>query len=123
MRSEIVGRKYVNGVKSAGLLLGMWVLMLGLGAVIGWGHFIWLFGAGALLMNLYAYWNSDSMSIRAMRARPVSEVEQPAMYRIVRDLSREANQPMPRLYVSPTMAPNAFASGRNPRNAVVAGPG
>jgi len=114
-----MGRKYFNGVKTFGLLLSMWVLMLGLGAVIGNGQYIWLFGAGALLMNAFAYWNSGSMSIRAMHARPVTEVEQPAMYRIVRDLSREANQPMPRLYVSPTSAPNAFASGRNPRNAVV----
>jgi heat shock protein HtpX len=116
---EIVSRKYFNGVKTFSLLIGMWVLMLGLGAVIGKGQYIWLFGAGALLMNVYAYWNSGKMSIRAMQARPVTEVEQPAMYRIVRDLSREANQPMPQLFVSPTDAPNAFASGRNPRNAVV----
>lgn len=110
---------HFNGLKTMGLFVLLWVVMLGLGSVIGGGQYLWIFAGLSVLGTIYGYWNSDKLAIRAMHARPVTEVEQPAMYRIVRELSREANQPMPRLYVSPTDAPNAFATGRNPQNAAV----
>jgi heat shock protein HtpX len=111
--------RHANGLKTA-VLIG---LMSGLILLAGY----WFGGAAgltlallvSLVVNGIAYWGSDKMALRSMRARPVSEAEQPAMYRIVRELSTAARQPMPRLYVSPTMAPNAFATGRNPRNAAV----
>ncbi|MEO6998112.1 MAG: zinc metalloprotease HtpX [Terracoccus sp.] len=110
---------HFNGLKTAALFGGIWALLLGLGAIVGGGRFIWIFALIGVATTFYGYWNSDKLAIRAMHAYPVSEAQAPAMYRIVRELSTQAGKPMPRLYISPTQAPNAFATGRNPRNAAV----
>ncbi|MBD8057422.1 zinc metalloprotease HtpX [Cellulomonas sp. JH27-2] len=116
-----MGHQHYNGLKTAALFGVMWAVLLGIGWILGGGtpRYLLIFTALGLVMTFVGYWNSDKIAIRSMRAAPVSEAEQPAMYRIVRELSTSAKQPMPRLYVSPTMAPNAFATGRNPRNAAV----
>jgi heat shock protein HtpX len=109
-----------NGLKTAALLGLLTAMILAVG--------YWLGGSGGLVfavilslaVNAGSYFLSDKIALRAMRARPVSEAEFPALYQIVRELSTEAGQPMPRLYVSPSMQPNAFATGRNPQRAAVA---
>ena len=101
----------------------MFALLLAIGSLISAGTgrsmFIWVFALIGLGTTAYGYWNSDKLALRSMHAYPVSEAENPMMYRIVRELSMNAQQPMPRLYISPTSSPNAFATGRNPQNAAV----
>ncbi|WP_277454372.1 zinc metalloprotease HtpX [Janibacter sp. DB-40] len=110
---------HFNGLKTAALFGGIFTLLLLVGYALGGSMYMWLFGLVGVGMTAYSYWNSDKLAIKAMRAQPADPMQFPAMYRIVQELSQKANQPMPRLYVSPTRAPNAFATGRNPEHAAV----
>lgn len=107
-----------NALRTAALLGLLSVLVLFVGSLFGTTG-LWIALLVALATNGYAYFHSDTIALRSMRAYAVGEAQQPVMYRIVRELSTTARQPMPRLYVSPTQAPNAFATGRNPGNAAV----
>ena len=108
-----------NNLKTVVLLGLLGGLCLGIGAF--WGEQGLIIGLVIGIVFVGAsYWFSDSVAIKAARAVPVSEAQMPQYYEIVRDLTTRAGLPMPRLYVSPSAQPNAFATGRNPNHAAVA---
>jgi heat shock protein HtpX len=109
-----------NGLRTAALLGLLTGLILAVGYWLGGGAGLVLAVFVSLAANAVSYFYSDKIALRAMRARPVTEAELPGLHAIVRELASTAGQPMPRLYVSPAMQPNAFATGRNPEHAAVA---
>jgi heat shock protein HtpX len=108
-----------NNLKTVVLLTLMGALIMGIGAFFGQTGLIIGF-VFAIVMVGGSYWFSDTLAIKAARAQPVTEQEMPEFYRVVRELTTKAGMPMPKLYVSPEMQPNAFATGRNPNHAAVA---
>jgi len=106
-------------VKTAVLISVFGVLILGAGELLGGSEGLVLASVVLLVVLGYAYYSADTLALRAMNAQPIGEAGAPVLYRIVRELSYEARRPMPRIYVSPTESPNAFAAGRDPRNASV----
>ncbi|MEN6575237.1 MAG: zinc metalloprotease HtpX [Phycisphaerales bacterium] len=111
--------RFVNNLKTTVLMGSLMGLCLAVGYLIG--------GRGAMLpalvlggmMNLLAYFFSDKIALATMRATQITEADAPELWGIVERLTQRAGLPMPRVYVSPASAPNAFATGRNPRHSAV----
>ena len=108
-----------NGFKTTLLMGSLMGLCLGVGYVLG-GRvgILYAFFAGGL-MNLVAYFFSDKIALATMRATQISPNDDPSLWGIVEQLSQRAGLPMPRVYISPAAAPNAFATGRGPRHSAV----
>jgi heat shock protein HtpX len=109
-----------NQFKTAILLSLMTVFIMMVGRILGGqnGMIIALIFAGG--MNFFSYWFSDKMVLRMYNARELNPSNEPGLYAMVQELTGNAGLPMPKLYLIPQDSPNAFATGRNPDNAVVA---
>jgi heat shock protein HtpX len=111
--------RHFNGLKTAALLGLLTGLILAVGWFFGGRSGLIIAVVLSLVMNAVSYFYSDKIALRAMRARPVGQTEAPQLYAMVNELATAAHQPMPRLYISPTNQPNAFATGRSPEHAAV----
>lgn len=107
----------IKTVLLLGLLTGL-LMLLG-GAMGGRAGLMFAFGF-AMLMNVGSYWYSDKIVLKMYKAQELSPGDAPHIHRVVEEMARNAGIPKPRLYLIPQDSPNAFATGRNPENAVVA---
>lgn len=108
-----------NQLKTVLLLGSLSALLIALGGALG-QTYLYLFTGLALLMNFVSYFFSDKIVLAMHRARPLAEGEAPYLHRMVEEIAQAAELPKPRLYVVPQHQPNAFATGRGPKHAVVA---
>ena len=106
-------------LKTGILLIALTLLLVGIGHLLGGSQGASTAFVVALVMNLGAYWFSDKIVLAMYRAKPLSEAEAPAVYRVVREISTRDRLPMPKIYWISTITPNAFATGRNPKHAAV----
>lgn len=111
--------RFTNNIKTAVFLGALFALILAVGAIFGKQGLIIAFLIGGV-MNIVAYFFSDKIALASMRAKEVDAATAPDLHTMVSRLATNADLPMPRVYICPHEAPNAFATGRNPANAAVA---
>ena len=109
----------MNYLKTTILLVALAALLIWIGDLVGGFNGAMTAFIFALILNLGSFWFSDKIVLAMYRAKELPEGQSPAVYDIVKELAVKANIPMPKVYLVPIDAPNAFATGRNPKNAVV----
>jgi len=109
-----------NMLKTTVFLALLTGLFVAVGGLLGGRSGMMMAFVLALVMNFVSYWFSDKIVLKMYGAQPIGEAEAPVVHRIVRNLATKARIPMPKLYLIPSEAPNAFATGRNPQHAAVA---
>uniref|UniRef100_UPI0019595A84 M48 family metalloprotease n=1 Tax=Desulforadius tongensis TaxID=1216062 RepID=UPI0019595A84 len=110
----------MNNAKAFILMGALSILLVLLGNTIGGKSGALLFFLISLGINFFGYFNSDKVAIKMTGSQPISEQQAPELYAMVRRLANRAGLPMPRLYLTPSQQPNAFATGRNPEHSAVA---
>ncbi|ATB32234.1 zinc metalloprotease HtpX [Melittangium boletus] len=114
------GHRLSNALKTTVLLAGLTALLLWVGARLGGAQGLVIAGFFVVVMNFASYWFSDRIALAMHGARPVEYAEAPWLHAMVERIAARAGIPKPKVYVLPTRAPNAFATGRNPEHAAVA---
>ena len=110
----------MNVIKTTILMTGLTLLFILAGGALGGRGGMMMAFILACVMNLGAYWFSDKIVLRMYGAQEVSPAQAPQLYGVVNELALQAQMPMPKVYIIPQEAPNAFATGRNPQHAAVA---
>jgi heat shock protein HtpX len=110
----------MNTTKTVVLMVGLTVLLVFVGGAFAGRQGMIITFVLAMVMNLISYWFSDKIVLRMYNAQEVSEADAPVLYGVTRELSMKMNTPMPKVYIIPSEALNAFATGRNPKHAAVA---
>jgi heat shock protein HtpX len=110
----------MNTTKTVVLMVGLTVLLVLIGGAFGGRQGMIIAFMFASVMNIFSYWFSDKIVLRMYGAKEASEADAPVLYGVTRDLALKMNMPMPKVYIIPSDAPNAFATGRNPNHAAVA---
>ena len=109
-----------NQIRTTILLAALTAIIVVIGNLLGGQQGMIIAFVIAAAMNFFSYWFSDKIVLKMYRAQEASDQQAPDVYDMVRELARRAQLPMPKVYVIPQEAPNAFATGRNPQHAVVA---
>src|SRR6202045_4536443 len=110
----------MRALRTTFLLTALTLVLLTFGAYFGGRNGMTEALIIAAVLNAFAYFFSDKIALMSSGAQPVTREQQPRLYEVMERLAAKANLPVPKLYVVPEAAPNAFATGRNPRHASVA---
>lgn len=111
---------FENQIKTV-ILLGLLTgLLLGVGQLVGGARGLTIAFIFAIVINFGSYWFSDKIVLKMYRAKEIKENDNPKLYKVVREVTQLASIPMPKVYMIPSDNANAFATGRNPKNAAVA---